>query len=168
MMDMLKEVSICKFSKKIYYHFMRDSLYRNSIYLLFTLFINAITGFLFVIICTKLYSQKEVGYATALIGALGLATTFSNIGMNRTIVRFLGRSTNKSQDLMTKVSMVAGSSVIVGIIMCFFFHSFGLKQADLLTSIIFVIAVLTTSIKSLFDNAFIASRASSGNLIEMG
>jgi len=154
--------------RRVYRHFMRDSLYRNSIYLLITLGINAASGLLFVIICTKLYSQKEVGYATALIGALGLAVMFSNIGMNRTIVRFLGRSANKSQDLMTKISMVAGISVIVGIIMCFFFHSFGLKQANLLTSIIFVVAVLITSIKGLFDNAFIATRATSGNLIENG
>jgi len=155
-----------KYFKKIYSHFMHDSFYRNSIYLLANMGFSTIAGFFFVIICTHLYTQTNFGYATSLFGALGVATAFSNIGMNRTIVRFLGRSTNKSQDLVTKIMLVLSFALIFGIVLSFFFHSFGIKHADSITVLIFVATVFFMSVKNLLDNVFIAIRESSGTLIE--
>jgi O-antigen/teichoic acid export membrane protein len=155
-----------KLISRLWRHFMSDSLYRNSIYLLINLGITALTGFAFVLVCTHFYSQKEYGYATALIGSLGLATSLSNIGMNRTIVRFLSKSKQKSQDLVTKILIVSLGAVVAGAFLSIFFKKFGIKDATLTTSIVFVITVLIVSIKGLFDNVFIATRAASGTLIE--
>jgi O-antigen/teichoic acid export membrane protein len=135
-------------------------------YLLVNMGLSTGSGFLFVVICAHLFSQASFGYATALFGALGLATSFANIGMNRTVVRFMGRSKNRSQDLVTNVVMVSGLSVVTGIVLSHFFKSFGITHVDPLVVIIFMSTVLLMSMKPLFDNAFIAIRESSGTLIE--
>lgn len=145
---------------------MRDSLYRNSIYLLINMGMMTVTGFLFVLICTKLYSQEDFGYATALIGALALAAGLSNLGMNRTVVRFLGLSESKLKDIITMLLLVIFGSLIVGGIMSLFFDSYGIKNASGLIIIMFIVSVVVMSIKVLFENVFIATLDSVGVLIE--
>jgi O-antigen/teichoic acid export membrane protein len=144
---------------------MSDSLYRNSTYLLTNMAVTAIAGFLFVLICTRFYPQKELGYATALMGALWLGTAIANIGMNRTIVRFLGKSKTISQDFVTEILLVAVCALVAGIILSFFFRSFGLKNTNFITAAIFVVAVLLSSLSVILGSAFIANRASGGTLV---
>ncbi|HEV2413132.1 MAG TPA: oligosaccharide flippase family protein [Candidatus Saccharimonadales bacterium] len=151
---------------RVWRHFMHDSLYRNSVFLLANLGVTSITGFLFVIICTHLYSQRDLGYATSLIGALGLATSLSNVGMNRTITRFLSKSNAKSQDLMTGLVLVACVSVIIGIVLTLFFKPFGIKDASSVTALVFIASAFILSIKSVFDNVFVAMRTAVGTLTE--
>lgn len=151
--------------RRAYAHFVNDSLYRNSIYLLVNMAVNTVAGFVFMLICTRIFSQKDVGYAIAMISALNLALSFSNIGLNRTIARFLGRSKTKAQDLVTKVVLISASSVVASVVLSFFFTSLGFKDTSLMATMLFVAAVLLNSIKALFDNAFIAMRKSSGFLV---
>jgi O-antigen/teichoic acid export membrane protein len=143
-----------------------DSFYRNSTFLLINMAIATASGFLFIIVCAHLYTQADFGYATALFGALGVATAFSNIGMNQTLLRFMGKSENKSQDLATGILIVSGFSVVSGIVLSLFFSSFGIKHADATVVTIFVATVFLMSIKTLFDNVFIAIRKSSSTLAE--
>jgi O-antigen/teichoic acid export membrane protein len=149
-----------------YRSFVDDSFYRNSMYLLINMGVSTGTGFLFVLVCTHFYSQADFGYSTSLLGALGVATAFSNIGMNRTLVRFMGKSQNRSQDLATGIFLVSGFAALSGIVLSYFFPSFGIRHADAAVTIVFIFTVFLMSIKALFDNAFIAIRASSGTLIE--
>jgi O-antigen/teichoic acid export membrane protein len=160
------KVRIRRRAADAYRSFAEDSFYRNSTYLLINMVIATGTGFLFVVICAHLFSQADFGYATSLMGALGVATALSNIGMNRTLVRFMGKSNEKSQDLVTGILMVSGFSMLFGIVLSLFLPSFGIKHAGLFVVIIFVVTVFLMSIKSLFDNVFIAIRESSGMLIE--
>jgi O-antigen/teichoic acid export membrane protein len=143
-----------------------DSLYRNSFYLLINMGISAATGFLFWILCARLYPNEDVGFATALLGALGLGAAFSNLGLNRTIVRFLGGSKTQAQDIVTKLALICVGSLIAGTIMSFCLRSFGLTHVSPAVMLLFVFAVVATSAKSIFDNAFIALRSASGTLIE--
>jgi O-antigen/teichoic acid export membrane protein len=143
-----------------------DSFYRNSTYLLINMIFASGTGFFFVIVCAHFYSQKDFGYATALLGALGVATSISNIGMNRTLVRFIGKSADRSRDLVTAIVLVSCIAMLTGVILSHFFNSFGIKHAGALVVIIFIITVFLLSIKTLFDNVFVAIRESSGTLIE--
>ncbi len=150
----------------VYSSFIGDSFYRNSMYLLISMGVSTGTGFLFVLVCTHYYSQSDFGYATSLLGALGVATAFSNVGMNRTLVRFMGRSMKKSQDLVTGIFLVSGFAILSGVVLSRYFSSFGIKHADLAVVSIFVVTVFLMSIKALFDTVFIAIRESSGTLIE--
>ena len=150
----------------IYRGFISDSFYRNSMYLLINMGIATGTGFLFVLLCAHLYSQADFGYATSLLGALGVATSFSNLGMNRTLVRFMGKSQKKSQDLVTGIALVSSFSILSGLILSYFFASFGIKHADWTVVVIFVATAFLMSIKALYGNVFVAIRKSSGTLIE--
>jgi O-antigen/teichoic acid export membrane protein len=143
-----------------------DSLYRNSMYLLTNMGISAVVGFLFWIVCARLYSSEDVGIATALLGALGLATTFSSLGLNRTIVRFLGNSKTQAQDIITKLALICGGSLIVGTILALCLHSFGVTHANLMVITLFIATVVMSSAKSIFDSTFVALRAASGTLLE--
>ncbi len=147
-------------------HVTGDSFYRNSIFLLINMGVATASGFLFIIVCAHLYSQADFGYATSLFGALGVATAFSNIGMNQTILRFMGKSENKSQELATGILIVSGFAMFSGVVLSHFFTSFGIKHVDAAVITIFVVTVLLMSIKTLFDNAFIAIRKSSSTLVE--
>jgi O-antigen/teichoic acid export membrane protein len=160
------KISVRRHAANFYRNFVGDSFYRNSTYLLINMVVSTGSGFLFVVICAHLFTQASFGYATSLLGALGLATAFANVGMNRTVVRFMGRSTNQSQDLVTNILLVSGFSLLSGIILSHFFSSFGIRHVDPLVVIIFISTVFLMSIKPLFDNAFIAIRESSGTLIE--
>ena len=161
-----REVAVGRRIARLYHSVIGDSFYRNSSYLLLNMVVATGTGFLFVIVCAHLYSQADFGYATSLMGALGVATAFSNLGMNRTIVRFLGKSENRSQDLITGIFLVSGFAMLSGVVLSQLFSSFGIKHADAQVVIIFMVTVFLMSIKSLFDNVFIAIRESSGTLIE--
>lgn len=165
-MNPMRKAHIGRRAVEIYRSFIRDSFYRNSMYLLINMGVSTASGFLFVIICAHLFTQASFGYATSLLGALGLATAFANVGMNRTVVRFMGRSTNKSQDLVTNIVVISGFSILTGIVLSHFFSSFGLKHIDPLVVIIFISTVFLISLKALFDSVFIAIRESSGTLIE--
>jgi O-antigen/teichoic acid export membrane protein len=146
--------------------FMRDSLYRNSTYLLLNMGLSAGAGFLFWALCAHLYSTQDIGYASAMFGGLGLATALSNLGINRTILRFLAKSRTRSADLITKLCLVGAGSLVTGGIISLFFAHFGLRHAGLFLSALFVGTVLLTSLKMVFDNVFIALRFSSGTLAE--
>jgi O-antigen/teichoic acid export membrane protein len=128
--------------------------------------LSSAAGFVFWVLCAHLYSREQLGYATALLGALALATSFSNLGLNRTIVRFLGSSKTQAQDIATKLALISGGSLIVGIIFSLLLHTFGVTHATAITSLVFVLAVIVTSAKAVYDNVFIALQSASSNLIE--
>ncbi|MEK7153849.1 MAG: oligosaccharide flippase family protein, partial [Patescibacteria group bacterium] len=151
---------------KVWRHFMNDSLYRNSIYLLLNMGLTAVAGFVFWAICTRLYPAEEVGYATVLFGALGLATSLSNLGMNRTLVRFLGSSKTPARDLVSKLLLVALGSTVVGVVLSFFLDAFGVERTSASVVAVFIASALFMSVKLLFDNVFIALKSASGTLIE--
>jgi len=147
-------------------HGMNDSLYRNSMYLLLNMGITALAGFAFWAICTRLYPAAEVGYATALFGALGLATSLSNLGMNRTIVRFLGSSETPARDVVSKLALVGAGATLTGVVLSFFLDAFGIEQTTATVVAVFIATVLFMSAKLVFDNIFIALKSASGTLLE--
>lgn len=153
--------------RKIWSYIIRDSLYRNSFFLMVTLALNATSGFLFTLICVHFYSQQDVGYATAIISLAGLAFSLASLGAGRTIARFIGNSKTKSQDLSTFTLIVALCSIISGFGLVYFIpvtevYSGSIK---LVSSIFFVVMPLLMSTRMVFDSTFIALRDSFGNLI---
>jgi O-antigen/teichoic acid export membrane protein len=166
LMQPLRKISVRERTLHVYRSFIGDSFYRNSTYLLISMGVSTVSGFLFVVLCAHLFTQASFGYATSLLGALGLATAFANIGMNQTVVRFMGRSKNKSQDMVTNIVLVSAFSMLSGIVLSHFFSSFGIKHADTWVVLIFIATAFLSSIKPLFDTVFIAIRESSGTLIE--
>lgn len=146
-------------------HVLGDSLYRNSFFLLANLLTSTVVGFGFWVVCARLYSRADVGYATALIGALGLAGSIAGLGLTRTITRFLGTSDNKPQEITTQLALVCAVSVAVALVMSMFLRRFGIHDTGPLTVVVFTVTAVLTSAKTIFDNVFVALQSSSGTLV---
>src|ERR1700739_369629 len=71
-----------QYLKNIATRFREDSLFQNSVYLITSTVAMSLFGFAFWIITTRLYSPEEIGFATALISATTLLSTFSLFGFN--------------------------------------------------------------------------------------
>lgn len=142
----------------------RDSLYRNSLYLLLNLGLNSVAGFAFVLICNRMYGKEAFGYAAALLALMGLAVSIANLGMNRTSLRFLGQARDRSAEFTTMAIIATGAGLLVGAALAPFFPAFGIAHSGALLAVLFVASVVTGCARGICDNAFIAIRAASGTL----
>ena len=140
----------------------QDSLYRNSLFLLLNLGLNTVAGFLFVIICNRLYGKEAFGYASALLALMGLGVSISNLGMNRTGLRFLGAEQNRSALFATMAAIATGAGLLVGLGFVPFLDWFDIPGAGLALTALIVLSIVAGSARGICDNAFIAIRASSG------
>lgn len=147
-------------------HFMGDSLYRNSIFLIINMGFSALAGFLFWTINARLFDAEAVGYATALVSALGLAATFSSLGFNKTVVRFLTKSTNQNQLLVTKMYLSTGAALLSALVLAFWMPKLGITHPSGLVVAVFALSAVVISLKTLVDSIFIAHRAARQTLIE--
>jgi O-antigen/teichoic acid export membrane protein len=154
------------FVLKTYKHYMGDSLYRNSIYLLSNMGITAITGFAFWIIAARLFTTAEVGKATALIAAISLVASLSGLGLTRTVIRFLTKSNNRSQDIATKIILSIFAATVFSIIISFFLPHLRISHVSRWVILLFIASGIISVLKNLLDTVFIAFRASHHTLIE--
>ena len=154
------------FVVKRYRHYMGDSLYRNSIYLLSNMAITAISGFAFWIIAARLFSTADVGKATALISAVALVASLSSLGLTRTVIRFLTKSDNRSQDIATKIVLSILAATFFSIVISFFLPNLKLSHISRWIILLLIVAGIITALKNLLDNVFIAFRASHHTLVE--
>ena len=155
---------------RIYKHFSSDSLYRNSIYLILSTAIMAILGFFFWIINARLYSTEQVGIATTLISIVTLISTFSLLGLNSGIVRYLSTSKRKNQKINTSFALVALASTLIALIYLIFINKFSPKllfvKENVFFAILFVLFVVFSSLNIISENVFIAYRSSKYILIK--
>jgi Polysaccharide biosynthesis protein len=86
-----------------------DPLVRNSFYLVLTTLTIAIAGFGFWVINARIFTESQVGAATALITAVTLLSYLSQAGMKVTLVRHLGSATDPGEavNLLTDSIFVA-------------------------------------------------------------
>ncbi len=152
------------FGKKIYSHFMHDSLYRNSIFLMLSTATMAFFGFFFWIINARLYTTQQVGIATTLLSVVSLITTFSMMGLSSGLIRYLPTSENKNRKINTVFSIVALSSIILSIGFIIFVKQFSpalvFIRGNVLFSLIFVLTIMFSSLQLVSDGIFIAFRSS--------
>lgn len=148
--------------KKVYNHFMTDSLYRNSIYLMINTLIMAIFGFFFWIIVARLYPSEEVGLATALIAVMTLITGLSVLGFNSGIIRYLPTSQEKSKKINTSLTLVILSTIVVASIFLMFSKYISPKlmfvHDSLILSFVFLFFMIISSTNSLVESIFTAYR----------
>lgn len=142
-------------------NYYRESLYKNSFYILLNSITAALFGFIFWMIAARFYSSEDVGLATALISSAAIIVNLSGFGLGTGIIRFLPGSTEKTQ-LFSSVWIV---SVTGALIFCFIFligidiFSPGMKfLMNPLVIIIFVLLLLFQISSSLFSSVLLALR----------
>ncbi len=70
----------------------RSSLYLNSSFLMAANVANAFFGFLFWVAAARLYQPRDVGFAAAVISAVGVLAMLSTLGLDYAMIRFLPQS----------------------------------------------------------------------------
>lgn len=149
--------------KEKIYNLYRDSLFRNSFFLILTSGLMAGFGFFFWLICARLFSATNVGLATSLISAASLMSIFSTLGFNSVIVRFLPSSQRKDQQISTALILTGIVSIIVSVLFCvwaIFTNNSAFVSHNFIWLLIFFFSlqVFSTTLNTIFESVFIAYR----------
>jgi O-antigen/teichoic acid export membrane protein len=148
---------------KIYRHFMTDSLYRNSIYLMLSTAVQAFFGFFFWTINARLFSPETVGLATTLISVASLISNFSLLGFNTGLVRYLSKSEAKNKTINSIFSLAIITTILMSIIYFFILRDVTPKltfmSSNIFLSVSFIIFVTFFTLNTISDNIFIAYRS---------
>ena len=156
-------MTIMKYFKKKYEMFMKDSLYRNSVYLMFGTGIMAAFGFIFWIIVSRLYTVEQVGLATTIISVMGLITSFSLLGLNAGLIRFLPSSDRKNDKINTAFTLAALVTIIVTTIFLLGLKGFSPKllfiKQNIFYSLAFIVFMVFSTLSSLIESVFLAYRS---------
>lgn len=127
-------------------------------------------GFIFWVVCSRLYSPHDVGLATSLISAATLMAVLATLGFNNVIIRFLASSKRPDQQLSTAFILTTIASLVVGL--GFLLWAAVTQNPSLQTHHMavliasFLLAVTIQTANNLLEGAFIAHRAAKYLLIK--
>jgi O-antigen/teichoic acid export membrane protein len=149
--------------------FKNDSLFRNSVYLMMSTAVMAGFGFIFWIIAARIYTPSEIGFATALISATTLLSTFGMLGFNNALIRYLPKSKKPNVTINTAIILVSLATILLSCVYLLGIRHFGPAFSSLTSSPtyigLFLLFMVLVSINTLTDSVFIAYRASKYNVI---
>lgn len=159
-----------KIISKYYKHLISDSLYRNSIYLMLSTGVMAFFGFFFWIINARLFKPEQVGIATTLISVVTLISSFSLLGLNNGLIRYLPTSERKNKKINTVLTLVTLTSILISIIYLIFLETFSPKllfvRENIIFSLLFISFIIFSSLNMTTESVFIAYRSSKYVLIK--
>jgi len=159
-----------KIISKFYNYLANDSLYRNSIYLMLSTGVMAVFGFFFWIINTRLYSAEQVGIGTTLISIMTLISSFSLLGLENSLIKYLPTSDKKNEKINTSFTLVGLTSIFVSIFYLVFLKIFSPKllfvRKSIIFSLLFILFIVFSSLNTISENVFKAYRSSKFVLIK--
>jgi O-antigen/teichoic acid export membrane protein len=91
----------------------RDSLFRNSLYLMASSAITAVVGFVFWMLAARIYPAEDVGIASAVISAMMLIALLATLGLDYGIVRFLPGAGRDTDGMINTCLTLTGLAAIV-------------------------------------------------------
>jgi len=140
----------------------KDSLYRNSLYLMIGTFVMSVFGFIFWMINARLFTTEQVGLATTIISVMSLITSFSLLGLNTGLIRYLPKSEKKNQKINTCFALVAIVTIMISSIFLLSIRTLSPKlifiQNNIIFAFIFIFFMIFASLSSLIESIFIAYR----------
>ncbi|MFA7352871.1 MAG: oligosaccharide flippase family protein [Dehalococcoidales bacterium] len=144
---------------------IRVPLYSNALFLMGASVFSSLIGFVFWLVAARFYPDEAVGLASALISAMGLAVSFSKLGLELGLVRFLKRHSEDPKAIINTVftvgllaSVAAALIFIAGLDLWSPALLFIRETPLYLFAFVFFCAV--SSLNNLSDHSFIASRRS--------
>lgn len=149
-------------SAAIWRHFMHDSLYRNSIFMMGSMLFQAAFTFAFLTLAARLYSTNDVGVATSAISAITLLANLSILGFNNAVIRFHGSIKKFDAYVNAVMAIVAVASVLSSVIFLAGSRWFSPKLAFFAHRPVlvagFVLLTVLTTINLFTDSVFVAKR----------
>lgn len=140
-----------------------ETLYRNSVYLMFSTGTMAAFGFVFWLVAAHFYKPPQVGIASTLISSMNFIAYFCLLGFNSTFIRFLPHSKKRDEQIDTGLILVLLATIIVASIyvICapLFAPKLDLLHQHPLFGIAYVILTIGATINLITDSVFIAYRA---------
>ena len=94
---------------------LKEPLIRNSFFIMASSFIAAGFGFFFWMIAARLYSQADVGIATALMSSMGLLILISRLGLDQSVIRFFPQR-DKDRVLGTAIVVPTAGALGAGVV----------------------------------------------------
>jgi O-antigen/teichoic acid export membrane protein len=156
--------------KNIYHNVLTDPLYRNSLLTMASTFILGGLGFVFWVIIAQLYRTEDVGIATTLISLMTLLSSFTILGLNVSLNRYLPKSAHKSELINSSFVVVTIVAIFVSVIFLLGLQLFSPQltflQSNIFYIISFTIFLIFFSWNILVDNVFIAFRSAGGIFIK--
>src|SRR5437660_4712179 len=152
----------------VYKHILTDPLYRNSLFNMASTFILGGLGFVFWIIIARLYKPENVGIATTLISLMTLLSSFTILGLNVSLNRYLPKSPNKNDLINSSFVIVMLVSLLVCVIFLLGVPIFSPQLVFLRSSLFYIISftlfVIFCSWNILVESIFMAF-ISAGNIL---
>lgn len=156
--------------KKLYQYIIADPLYKNSIFNMSGTFILGSLGFVFWIIIARLYKTEEVGIATTLISIMALLSSFTIMGLNSSLIRYLPQSGNKNElinssfVIVTCVALAASALFVLGVPV--FSPQLSFMRTNLFYIVSFTLFLIFCSLNALIESIFMAFRIAGNILIK--
>ena len=149
--------------------FYADHLFRNTLYLMLNTGVQAALGFVFWIICARLFLPADIGIATSLISVMTLIAYVSLLGFNGTFIRFLPTSPNRNKEINTGFWLTLGATIAFGSIFVelirYLAPRLEIVHQSFFYAIGFVVLTAMTTINQLTDSIFIALRSAKYSFI---
>lgn len=101
-------------------HVRQEPLYMNSLFMMASTAIIAASGFIFWLLCAHLYTETQVGLATAIISVVTFIMNFSILGLNYSIIRFLPQAKDKNQLVSASTLAISAASALCAGLFLFF------------------------------------------------
>ena len=140
----------------------KDSLYRNSFYLMLSMFVMSLFGFMFWMINARLFTTEQVGLATTIISSASLITSIAGLGLGAGLIRYLPSSERKNQKINTCFTLIALFTIVVSVIFLLVIDFTSPKlhfiKENMLLAFIFIIFMIFASSNSLIESVFTAYR----------
>ena len=127
-------------------------------------------GFVFWIIIARLYKPENIGIATTIISLMALLSSFTILGLNSSLNRYLPKSANKNELINSSFVIVTLVSLLASVIFLLGVHIFSPQLIFLRSNpfylISFTLFVIFCSWNILVDSIFMAFRAAGNILIK--
>jgi O-antigen/teichoic acid export membrane protein len=142
----------------------KNSLLRNSVYIMAITVVTSGLGYLYWIVAAHLYPPKAVGLASAIISAMSITVAVSSAGIGQALVQMLPqRRSDHEWSLTLNAGLIVGIlasapvAVIAVAIMQFILRiDFGDQQPIYIA--LFIMSVPLWALATLLDRAFVAER----------
>lgn len=157
--------------KELFQQIYKNSLFKNSIYLMITNLTGLILGFFFWIIASRYYTPNAIGIISAILSSVFLISMVSSIGFPTSVLFFLPRDPNNADRIIN-------SCLLVSIIISFMFSIIFILGINIWAptlqpilnnmklDLIFIMITTMTTISALMSGVFIAERRSSFHMIK--
>ncbi len=149
----------------------RDSLLRNSIYIMAITVVTSALGYIYWIVAARLYSPEAVGLASAIVSAMSITAAVSSVGIGHALVQILPRrQAGEEWSLALNAGLIVGLlvSLLAAIVAAAIIHfvlelDFGGQETIYI--IAFIASVPLWTLGTLLDQAFVAERAAGNALL---